>query len=533
MAGSAPRLHYFLVVVLPLAVYALSLGNGFHYDDGHSILRNPHIRSLEGLPAFFSDPTTFSGNPDYAMYRPLVVSAHAFNFALDGYRPVGYIAFNLAIHLVNSVLVLLLLQRLGLSRGAALWGGLAFGLFPPHSEVVNYISSRSESLAALFVLAAFLAYLYSNEAKRLVYCSIGLFAAALLCKATALSLPLILAWYEYGFSSSKRRLAPLQRLVPFFILSLIYVVLYSTISPASVGTSFATRPWILHLATQTKALVHYLCLGIFPVHLNVHPQFFAADSVGDPAVVLAALILLSLGWLVYKKPAWRWGTGFALLCLSPTLVVPLNILVNDHRLYLASVGPIFLAARLSPPPTRWMGAALLLLFAGLAGQRSLDWRDETTLWRQAARFSPLMPEAQYNLGRALHQAENMAGARAAYERALALEPRYFLALANLGALSRQQGNPAEAVALLQRSLRLMPDSVEALNNLGLAYADLGQAEAAIQAYRQAIDLDKGRGEIWYNLGLALRDAGRLDEARDSLIRALALEPELKNRFTPK
>ena len=81
------RFYPLLVLALVFFAHAPSLNSGFHYDDQHSLLDNPHIRDLGNLPRFFSDPTTFSVDPDYAMYRPLVLAAHALNYALGGYTP--------------------------------------------------------------------------------------------------------------------------------------------------------------------------------------------------------------------------------------------------------------------------------------------------------------------------------------------------------------------------------------------------------------------------------------------------------------
>ena len=66
-----------LVLLAPLLVYSNSLDGPFHYDDSHSIVDNPHIRSLANIPAFFSEPTLFSANPDNAMYRPLLLASFA------------------------------------------------------------------------------------------------------------------------------------------------------------------------------------------------------------------------------------------------------------------------------------------------------------------------------------------------------------------------------------------------------------------------------------------------------------------------
>ena len=87
-------------VLVTVALFHLpGLQSSFHYDDGHSLLRNPHVRSLAHIPASFTQPQTFSENPDYAMYRPLVVVAPALNYAVTGYGASGFHLVNLVLHL--------------------------------------------------------------------------------------------------------------------------------------------------------------------------------------------------------------------------------------------------------------------------------------------------------------------------------------------------------------------------------------------------------------------------------------------------
>ena len=49
-----------LLFVALLAAYANHFRNGFHYDDGHTIVNNASIRELGNIPLFFRDATTFS-----------------------------------------------------------------------------------------------------------------------------------------------------------------------------------------------------------------------------------------------------------------------------------------------------------------------------------------------------------------------------------------------------------------------------------------------------------------------------------------
>jgi hypothetical protein len=152
--ATTQRLLLFLIVVVTVAVYTNSLDNSFHYDDIHSLVQNPHIRSLSNLPAFFYDSQTFSGWGDRAMYRPLVLASYALNHATGGYQVRGYHLVNLVVHLLNVILVFSIgrtvvsRQKQGGAAAGAYVAALIFAVHPINSEVVNYISSRSESLVA-------------------------------------------------------------------------------------------------------------------------------------------------------------------------------------------------------------------------------------------------------------------------------------------------------------------------------------------------------------------------------------------------
>ena len=104
------------------------------------------------------------------------------------------------------------------------------------------------------------------------------------------------------------------------------------------------------------------------------------------------------------KPA-ALGAAWFITCMAPTFLVPLNVLVSEHRLYLATVGVL-----LAVVGTVWLcatrhrtrllipGLILLGLWSVLSVQRNTTWVDEYTLWSDAARKAPRMFRAQNNLG---------------------------------------------------------------------------------------------------------------------------------------
>ena len=139
------------IVALAVLSHVNSIPGSFHYDDAHSIVENPAIRTFETLLRILYDPAVFSGEPSMAMYRPLVVLSYVFNYAISPDSAFSFILFNLLLHAGVSLSVFLLLR----CWSGDLWGAGSGGLFAVHpinSQVVNYVSSRSESMAALGVL---------------------------------------------------------------------------------------------------------------------------------------------------------------------------------------------------------------------------------------------------------------------------------------------------------------------------------------------------------------------------------------------
>lgn len=167
------------------------------------------------------------------------------------------------------------------------------------------------------------------------------------------------------------------------------------------------------MATQTKGLVHYIATIVVPTNLSVHQQFTEPSSLFELALLLATVAIASLLILLLslksRVPALLFGFCWFGLVLLPTSVIPLHILVNDHRPYLALFGPLAAVAHILPLRInlRWALACVIVPFAFLSFQRDAIWTDEIGLWSDAARRGPLMAEAHYNLGFAHHRRGNL------------------------------------------------------------------------------------------------------------------------------
>ena len=535
------------VFLLACVSHLNSLGGDFHYDDQHSLVENSQVRDLSAIVLYFSDPATFSGEGAMAMYRPLVVFSYALTYALADYSPWPYLLFNIIVHALVATLIALLVADWTERALLGWWTGALFAVHPINTQVVNYISSRSESLAIMGVLAA--VYWLGRGTSGW---GVAAYVLALLSKSVAVvGGPLVLLWYR---GRSMR--------IYWWPLAATTALYFAVIIANQFLTRSLTqdvRSYEVQLYTQTKAFAYYLYLLSMPIHLSVEHPLVESYALGEGAVLTAALLLASLLYLGIKNRsnAAAIGLGIALLGLAIPFFVPLNVLVNEHRTYLACFGLLFaiIGSLGAGRASLARAGAIAICVLGLLGwQRNAVWENEYTLWAAAAERAPNAFRVQSNLGLALYERGEVATAHRALSRALELNPRYArtwsnmgliredlghyeaaekaykTALdlrpdlvgprANLGRLYLGNGRYGEAISALEQALAIDPLSAAARTNLGLAHQRAGRLDLAVAAYRRALTVGGASGELYNNLGLAYQDLGRLDEAEAALAKAI-------------
>jgi hypothetical protein len=99
-----------------------------------------------------------------------------------------------------------------------------------------------------------------------------------------------------------------------------------------------------------------------------------------------------------------------------------------------------------------------------------------------------------------------------------------MAWMNVGVAMAEGGDVAGATVYFRRAVEGHPKSAEANNNLGMALAVQGDFAGAVDCYERALASEPGLMGVDYNLAVALERVGRLDEARMHYEQALALNP---------
>jgi tetratricopeptide (TPR) repeat protein len=437
------------------AAYANSLSGSFQFDDWRVIVDEPAVANF---PAWWASMPAI---------RPLLKLSYALNNAA-GFGVVGFHAVNLGIHVANSLMIFALLARLALregieqhrARAIALIGTVVFALHPVQTEAVTYISGRSTSFAAFFSLASLLAWIGGRDRGRgwLLKFSVALFAAALLVKETSAVVPLaILLWESYNLMPESR---PAFRAPWAHVLVLVLALAVAASSSRYwhlLDTSLRARGIGVNLLTQADAVFYLLGQLVRIDRLNADPALGIVSAWSAIVAMKAAalLLLLALGvFLLKRHAALSFGILWSFLWLAPTnSFIPRLDVVNDRQLYLAILGPAWIAAwllgsHLSLSRGTLMALTVILaLSLGVATHhRNRVYADEIVFWEDVIRKAPANGRAFNNLGYAYALASRKDDAESAFRHALALDPGNVRAAVNLrllleGGLTKRSGSP--------------------------------------------------------------------------------------------
>ncbi len=127
-------------------------------------------------------------------------------------------------------------------------------------------------------------------------------------------------------------------------------------------------------------------------------------------------------------------------------------------------------------------------------------------------------------------------ALAAFDAALALNPRYLEAMIHRALALAALGRADEVTPTLRRAAEITPPPVAGFPaavaaqlankhaELGQAYAEAGARDRAIAEYRRALELGPRFHDLRYRLGRLLLESGQVLEARDVLTALVAAHP---------
>lgn len=492
-----PLLTYTILLLLAVtAVYSNYFHNGFHFDDMHSIVDNPSIRSIKNVPQFFKDGTTSSVLPQNQAYRPVVTTSLAVDYALgNGYDLFAFHITTFLLFLVQGLLMLVLYKKLLSVSSSNQYAGYVallatawYMLHPATAETINYIIARSDVQSTVAVLAAFVLYIKSPFCRKTFLYLIPVGIGTLAKPPSVMFAPifffyLLLFEEQIGLTDIfkkahfKQFWNAILKSIPAFIFCGAMYLLISKLTPKTWEPG-GTSP-ISYLVTQPYVILHYFETFFWPTGLSADSDWGVLPGMKDVRFFVGCtFILVMIGIAIYtsRKTVLRpisFGIIWFFLALLPTSsIIPLGEVLNDHRMYFPFVG---LAISVSwmiglivfrfidaskPLATKYKAMVLVPVFLVLCTcaygtwKRNQVWYDEESLWRNVTLKSPKNGRGMMNYGLIKLNEGKYAEAETYLNKALTLTPAYSFVYVNLGALKEKTGNYADAEANFLKGIEL-------------------------------------------------------------------------------
>jgi len=530
-----------LIVHWPaLSAQALS-SDDTQYLAHNFLVQNPSWTSARIFLTEVTNPSTVGG-----YYQPLPMISLMLDYALGG-RVDNFFAFHrtaLALHIVNTALVITLLYLLFGSPWIAAALGLLFGIHPVTIESVVWVSERKTLLATLFSfssLALYVQYARSKNWKFYAACLIA-YILALMSKPTSTPLPILLLLLDFWPLKRLNRHVVFEKL-PFFAIGFTSAIItyLSQSGTASVGLpgERGVTPILLIICHN---IFFYPFKILWPINVFSYYAYPSPFSPANPlllaAVIGSLLILLALIISLRWTRAPLAGSLIFFIAVLPTMQVIgfSNVIASDKFAYIPSIGFLILLAaffkwlcgRSSSLMSNIIVTALVIVLAGaeaVATRHYLGyWRNTLSLGQYLLKRSPNESDLYNQMGYALQTEGRYDEAIKYYRKAIQMMPDFADAYSNLAVTLREQGKLDEAIETYRQALKFEPNDAALHYNLANALQQQGKLDEAVIHYREVIKLNPRQPDAYNNLANVLAEQGKFDEAVACYQQALEIKP---------
>ncbi len=484
--------------------------------------------------------------------RPMLYFSFWLNHMILGDKPLGYHLVNILIHALNSTLVLVITYRLlnfsGVSATPAirkLLAGFAAALFllhPIQTESVSYIASRSETLCAFFILAAWALFVYRLPGAVSWPVAAGilaLFAAAAATKENAVVLaPLLvltdLFWnVDFSVSALRKNWRIYSPLVAGGVVAGIAVMRIVGES-TSAGFHLRSVTGIQYILTECRVFFIYLRLFLLPAGQSIDHDVPISRTIFQYGSLIGLIaILLLIAAAVYFRRRYRlasFGVFLWLILLAPTSsFIPLSDPMAEHRLYLPVLAlclvllDVLLHTRIPTARLAAVCVAVLCIGGGLTFARNQVWGNGILLWQDAVAKAPAKIRPYSNLAVEYIAARRCGEASDLLSKAPSTVQENEEVLLVWGRSEECRGRFDQASKLIAQAAGKRP-SAQLYLEIGIMRSKQGKAPEAYDAFARAIEIDPFSKQAYIYRGAWYEAARQFDMAARDYRRAVQLDP---------
>jgi hypothetical protein len=486
-----------LIIYVVLTVFTLTVFWQLHQydfiniDDHIYVTENIHIKSGIAPENFiWAFSTTYA-----EFWHPLVWLSFMLDYKLYGLNAGGYHLTNLILHILSTLLLFWLFNRMTKEIWKSAFVAALFALHPLHVESVAWISERKDVLSAFFWMLTLCLYVYYTEKpviRRYLFVIFS-FVLALMSKPTVVTLPVIMILLDYW---------PLKRLeinkgnwlswqlkekIPFF------------------AVSFEVFPLSARISNALISFVIYLEKTFWPHNLAVFYPFstqiplWQITGASLLIIIISATVIIMAKRLPYLFVGWLWY----LIIIFPVIGIiqittstPYSMADRYH--YLPSIGISIMLAWGIPSLFRSEKTKQRILFpvaffalgilVYLTGQQCSYWKNSVDLWNHALKVTKNNVTANCRLADAY---------------------------ADIGQYER-------SIETFKIVIQLIPDYIIGYNRLGIAYSNVRQYKLAIENFNEAIRMKPDYVDAYANRSIVYFTQGNIDSGCNDARKACAL-----------
>ncbi|MBA4366423.1 MAG: hypothetical protein C0403_02160 [Desulfobacterium sp.] len=540
----------FFLIVTTLAVYWQV--NEFEFvglDDALYVADNPHTKeglSYQNIKWAFTEATEITN-----YWAPLTWISIIVDYELYGMNAGGYHITNLIFHILNSILVLLVFNKMTGKLWHSSFLAVMFAIHPLHVESVAWMTERKDVLSTFFWLLTM--WFYASYAKLpgtgryllVIIC----FFLGIMAKPMLVTLPFVLLLLDFwplsrlepslSVSALQKNFLLLLEKMPLLII--IFIVSFSAFffqEKGGVLPSLELIPLYLRIENVLVSYTGYLWKMLWPFGLcAIYPY---PNDIPNWQVIISFTILSSISLIsirtIKKAPwftfGWFWYLGILVPVIGIVVIGPHAM--ADRYTYIPLIG-IFIIISWGLPElitqlkfrTAYLGISVCLLSLILmliAWIQVGYWRTSYTLFQHALEVTQKNPLAHDGMANALAKYGHVDESIKHYEKSIMLYPHSAEVHSNLGVALFKTGKTKEAIQHYKTAIQLKPDFVRAWNNLGNAHKKNGQFDEATVCFAKAIKLEPNSAVINYNFGSLLLEKNKLKEAEHYFQKAIQLNP---------
>lgn len=541
------------LIILTLVVYWPVQNYEFiNYDDGLYVKENYRIQqglSLKNITDTFSDFHTSN-------WHPLTMMSHMLDWQLFGFRAGGHHWTNVIIHIINTVLLFLLLNKLSGAVWKSVFIAALFALHPINVQSVAWISERKNVLSTFFwilTMLFYVRYVKQPDWKRYMPVFICL-ALGLMAKPMVVTLPFVLLLIDYWplnrvqIFCSQNEISTLNKRrkifflilekIPFFFLSLVSVFL--TIYGAKYSRTVASLeslPLSVRIPNSINSYVLYIKKLFWPNDLAI---FYPFSLIPLWHCFVAIIFLIGVTFLVCryfrKYPhffvGWFWYLG--------TLVPVIGIVqvgtqaMADRYAYIPFIGLFIiiawgaedLSSNKNVLKKIIISTAFFIIMAltMMTCNQVKVWSNTVTLFEDALKKTKNNYVAYDVLGFEAARKNENEKALMNYYMAQKSNPNFSPAYNNAGIVLIRMGRKDEALKNFEMTLKLNKFSAQAYYNIGLIFLKENNLDKSMMLFKKAIEVQPDYMEAYNNLGVVFMKKGMIKESILNFKKSLEINP---------